>query len=95
MDIAGSIVVLVIAWWISFQALLPFGVRNAAEAGEARPAGQDPGAPQQPQLLRKALWAAICALVIWAALFTFVNYSGVRFSDLWFPFPEPQKPAGL
>ena len=83
MDIAGSIVVLLVGWWIAFQAMLPVGVKNHAEAGAAdsKPIG-DPGAPMRPDLLRKALWSGVIALAIWAALFTLINWSGLKFSDL-------------
>ncbi len=43
MEIGGSIVVIVIAWWIAFQALLPVGVRTPAEDGVDLVG--DPGAP--------------------------------------------------
>lgn len=80
MNIGGSIVVLVIAWWIAFQALLPVGVKSPAEAGE-KLAG-DPGAPVKADLLKKGLWAGIIAVLVWAALFALVHYSGLTFADL-------------
>lgn len=83
MKIGGSIVVLVIAWWIAFQALLPVGVKSPAEAGESLKG--DPGAPVRPDLLRKGLWAGVIAIVIWAVLFSLVQYSGLSFDD----FPSP------
>jgi predicted secreted protein len=83
MNIGGSIVVLVIAWWIAFQALLPVGVKSPAELGQSM-AG-DPGAPVRPNLLRKGLWAAVIAVLIWGVLFALVHYSGLSFDD----FPSP------
>lgn len=80
MQIGGSIVVLVIAWWLAFQALLPVGVKNPAEAGETLVG--DPGAPVKPDLLRKGLWAGVIAVMIWGALFAVVRYSGLTFEDL-------------
>jgi len=79
-EIAGSIVVFVIAWWIAFQALLPFGVKSPAEEGVEMVG--DPGAPTAPRLAIKGLWAALIALAVWAALFAFVRWSGLTFADL-------------
>lgn len=80
MDIGGSIVVLVVSWWVAFQALLPVGVRSQTEEGQTLPG--DPGAPVQGKLLKKGLWAAAIAIVIWAVLFAIIHYSGLSFDDL-------------
>lgn len=80
MEIAGSIVVFIIAWWIAFQALLPVGVRSPAEEGVDMVG--DPGAPTHPRLLAKGLWSALIAFVIWAVLFSIVQWSGLTFADL-------------
>jgi predicted secreted protein len=80
MKIGGSIVVLLIAWWIAFQALLPVGVKSPAETGEKMVG--DPGAPVRADLLRKGLWSALIAVIVWAVMFSVVRYSGLSFSDL-------------
>lgn len=83
MDIAGSVVVIFIAWWIALQALLSIGVQSQAEAeGEGhRPIG-DPGAPMQPNIWRKGFWAFGIALVVWGILFSLIHWSGLTFEDL-------------
>ena len=40
MSIANRIAVYFIIWWVCLFMVLPFGVRNAHEAGEAVGAGQ-------------------------------------------------------
>jgi predicted secreted protein len=80
MNIGGSIVVLVIAWWIAFQALLPVGVRSPADEGIALPG--DPGAPIRGNFLKKGLWAGAIAIVVWGMLFSIVHYSGLSFADI-------------
>lgn len=80
MGIGGSIVVLTIAWWIAFQALLPVGVRNPAESGETLPG--DPGAPVKGHLGWKMLAAAGIALAIWGVLYALVWWSGLSWEDL-------------
>ncbi len=80
MDIGGSIVVLIIAWWIAFQAMLSVGVKSLAET-EGGFVG-DPAAPVSPNLLSKGLWSALIAVVIWAVLFGLVQWSGLTFEDI-------------
>lgn len=63
MDLAGGIVVFVITWWICFFIALPFGVRSQFEEGETTP-GTEEGAPANPQLLKKAMWATVGAAVL-------------------------------
>ncbi|ABI78594.1 conserved hypothetical protein [Hyphomonas neptunium ATCC 15444] len=66
MGIAGATIVFVLGWWISFFAVLPIGVKGQWEDDSTVP-GTEEGAPKQPMLLKKALWATIGAVVITAA----------------------------
>lgn len=55
-----------IIWWLCFFIALPIGVRPHDGA-----AGHDAGAPEKPELGRKALWATGGAVIVWAvAMFT-------------------------
>ncbi len=63
MTIASGVVVFVLAWWISFFAVLPIGVRGQFEDGEHTP-GTEEGAPIKPMIWKKALWATIGATVL-------------------------------
>lgn len=54
-------------WWTLLFAVLPFGIRSQHEHGEVVP-GSEPGAPQRPALLRKALWTTVLTTVVFAAL---------------------------
>lgn len=65
MTIGGTIVVFVMVWWICFFAVLPIGVRGQFEDGEPTP-GTEEGAPSQPMLLKKAVWATIGAVILTA-----------------------------
>ncbi len=88
MNIASAVVVYILIWWCVFIVVLPMGVKSVWEAdGEAggaadkrpstsdatAPRYADPGAPQNPNLKRKAvtttwvsaiLWAVACAVII-------------------------------
>ena len=61
-------------WWVVLFAVLPFGVRNAAESGAPLPAGSDAGAPVAPRLALKALATTLISGVLFAALYAYVAY---------------------
>jgi predicted secreted protein len=61
-------------WWVVLFAVLPFGVRNHAEAGVERPAGAEAGAPVAPHLALKALATTLISGVLFAALYVYVLY---------------------
>ena len=68
MPIGSIIAVFFVVWWLSFVAVLPIGTRSQSDAGEVT-AGTDPGAPESPQLLRKALIATVLSIVMTMLLF--------------------------
>ncbi len=84
MGIAGSLMVLTIAWWLAFQALLPFGVRSHLEEDSVIP-GTDPSAPTRPGLRRKALYSAVIAIAVWAVLFPVIEFHLLTIDDIPFP----------
>lgn len=64
-SVSGAIALYFIVWWIILFAVLPFGIRSQAEEGEVVP-GSEPGAPIQPQLLKKALLTTAVACLVYA-----------------------------
>ena len=84
MGIAGSLMVIVIAWWLAFYALLPVGVRSHLEEGTVVP-GTEPSAPTAPRLWLKAVWAFVIAIVLWLVLFSIVEFRLIVIDDLPFP----------
>lgn len=69
MTLAGGLAVYFVIWWTVLFAVLPFGVRSQAEAGEVTQ-GTDPGAPVAPRL---ALVAAVTSLI-----------AGLVFALVWY-----------
>lgn len=88
MGIAGSLMVFAIAWWLAFQALLPFGVRSHLEENTVVP-GTEPGAPTTPQLRRKAIIATLIAFAVWAVLYPVIEYRLITIDDI--PVPTQVK----
>lgn len=68
MTIAGGLAVYFVIWWTVLFAVLPFGIRNETEAGEAHVEGNDPGAPVVPGLVKKAIVTSVIAAVIFAVV---------------------------
>jgi predicted secreted protein len=72
MSIWSAIAVYFIIWWTVLFAVLPWGVRNAHEAGETIETGNEPGAPVKPRLLFKALITTIVAAIVFAGVYAVI-----------------------
>lgn len=60
-------------WWTLLFAVLPFGVRSQHEGGSVTP-GTEPGAPQSPALVKKALWTTLITTIVFAALMLALSF---------------------
>ncbi|HYD04544.1 MAG TPA: DUF1467 family protein [Reyranella sp.] len=65
MSWATGIMVYLVIWWTVLFAILPLGVRRVENPGR----GQDPGAPEKPQLVRKAVITTVVAAVVWLVFY--------------------------
>lgn len=63
MSTFGTIVVFTIAWWLSFMAVLPWGVRSQLESGVVAE-GTEPGAPARAHMPVKLVAATLLAAII-------------------------------
>ena len=78
MSWATGVMVYIVLWWTVLFAVLPLGVRRVENPGR----GQERGAPERPQLLRKAIITSVVAAVLWivfyvlhqADVFSFRNF---------------------
>ncbi|MFA6966904.1 DUF1467 family protein [Bosea sp. (in: a-proteobacteria)] len=74
MTIASALAVYFVIWWTVLFAVLPFGVRSQADAGEVTQ-GTEPGAPAVPDLLRKAaITSVIAAIVFGIVWYVWANF---------------------
>jgi predicted secreted protein len=62
---ATGVMVYLVIWWTILFAVLPLGVRRVENPGK----GEEPGAPEKPQLLRKAVITSIVAAVLWIGFY--------------------------
>lgn len=72
MSWATGLMVYLVIWWTVLFAVLPLGVRRVENPGK----GQERGAPERPQILRKAVITSIVAAVLWIA-FYFLHHADV------------------
>ncbi len=81
MGIPGSLMVIAITWWLVFFTLLPIGIRSQLEEGNVTP-GSEPSAPVAPKLMWKSVASLVVSLVIWAGLYSVIEYHLLTLDDL-------------
>jgi predicted secreted protein len=74
MNIASFLVVYIIAWWLVFFIVLPFGVKR----DDAPEEGHDTGAPINHMIGKKALWSTLAAGVILFAYWVAADVLHIR-----------------
>ena len=72
MSITGSIVVYVIIWWIVFFSVLPIGIIQNEKPFKSNLEGIDPGAPKNPNILKKFLYTTLITTVIFVGIYYIV-----------------------
>ncbi len=80
MSITGSIVVYVIIWWIIFFSVLPIGIKHNTKPFKNNIEGIDPGAPKNPNILRKFLYTTLITTLIFIGIYYIVvsNHFNLR-----------------
>ncbi|HEY4546276.1 MAG TPA: DUF1467 family protein [Pedomonas sp.] len=82
MSIVYGVAVFYVMWWIVLIAVLPWGVRTAQETGEQGVHGQATSAPQNPMLLKKALWTTAVTTVLFCLFWANIRYEWLTVDDL-------------
>lgn len=65
MSWATGLMVYIVVWWIVLFAVLPLGVRKVEKPGP----GEDHGAPERPELVRKVIITSLVAAALWLGFF--------------------------
>ena len=81
MGIAGSLVIIVLVWWLAFFSMLSVGIETQIEAGSVEP-GTEPSAPTRHFQLWKALASLAISITVWAVIFAIIYYRVLTFEDL-------------
>ena len=80
MGITGSIVIYVIIWWVVFFSVLPIGIKHNEKPFKNNLEGVDPGAPKNPNILKKFLYTTLITVFI-KTFFTYYKKSSLRCKD--------------
>jgi predicted secreted protein len=65
MSLSFAIAIYLIIWWTVLFAVLPLGVRRVKDPGK----GEERGAPERPDLVRKAIITSLVAAVLWLGFY--------------------------
>ena len=79
MSITGSLVVFVCLWWIIFFAILPIDVNREKKENIE---GVDPGAPENPKLIKKLIYTTLITSIIFIGIFLLVKYDYLDLRNL-------------
>ena len=72
---ATGLMVYLVIWWTVLFAVLPLGVKRVENPGR----GEDRGAPERPDLKRKAIITTLVAAGLWLAFFVLQYYDVFSF----------------
>jgi len=75
---ATGVMVYLVTWWIALFLVLPLGVRRAENPGK----GEERGAPERPDLVRKAIITTILSAVLWIVFYVFYQMDILSFRRL-------------
>lgn len=81
MNPSAVIVIFVIVWWCVFFAVLPIGVKGRWESEGDGVEGADPGAPENPNLKKKAIWTTLAAILITGLIVAAILSGVINFRD--------------
>jgi predicted secreted protein len=84
MTLPSAIAIYFVIWWLSLFMVLPFGIRNAHEAGETVGQGHEAGAPVRPMLWRKIAATTILATILFAVVYGQTRFGWISFDDIPF-----------
>lgn len=84
MTISGAIVLFAVIWFVTLLVALPIGIRTQEEDGNVAP-GTPSSAPADPMIGRKLLWTTVVTVALWAPLCALILWGGltVRDIDFW------------
>lgn len=89
MSLSSGIVLYAVFWFIALYLCLPLFVRSQEEAGHVEP-GTPAGAPDEPLMKKKLIWATIAASIAWIAAFIFIESEVVTVADIAEIFSRPK-----
>ncbi|WP_424927096.1 DUF1467 family protein [Amaricoccus tamworthensis] len=83
MTITSAIVLYSVLWFLGLLVALPIGVRTQGESNDVVP-GTPASAPVNPRIAKKMIWVTGIAAVLWAVIFSVIQWGGITIEDLDF-----------
>lgn len=89
MSLTSGLVVFAVTWFMVLFMVLPLFVKSQEEAGKVEP-GTPAGAPDEPLMKKKLIWTTIATVVVWFAIYFFIDSGIVSIDDIaqWTGAPE-------
>ncbi|MEQ8658013.1 MAG: DUF1467 family protein [Hyphomicrobiales bacterium] len=84
MALGSAVAIYFVVWWVTLFAVLPFGVRTQAEAGEVVP-GAPASAPEKTSIVRIIVRNTIVASLVFAVIYWVIVHSGLSIMDVPLP----------
>ena len=80
MGTTGAIIVYICIWWIVFFSVLPVGIKSQNAEFKDDLQGNDPGAPKNPEIIKKFLITTLITSIIFAVIYylTINNHINLR-----------------
>ena len=69
MGTTGAIIVYICIWWIVFFSVLPIGIVSQNVKFKDELQGNDPGAPNNPRIIKKFLITTLITSIIFAIIY--------------------------
>ena len=79
MSLTGLAILYIVIWWIIFFAILPIDVnRNKTVQIE----GEDPGAPENPKMLKKFLYCTGITTIIFSIIYLLIKFEYLNLRNI-------------
>ena len=70
MSTSNAIVLYLVIWWVSLFLFLPLNIKNQKNVKK----GNDPGAPEKPEIRKKFLTTTIFSIFVWIVIFVIMKF---------------------
>ena len=70
MSTSNAIVLYLVIWWVSLFLFLPLNIKSPKNVKK----GNDPGAPEKPEIRKKFLTTTIFSIFVWIVIFVIMKY---------------------
>jgi predicted secreted protein len=81
-SILSSVAIFFVIWWLCLFVVLPFGIKSQHESTDDIIPGSDPGAPQRPSLLCRALATTVLAAIIFSGVYFYFGVYELSLEDV-------------